>query len=151
MGIMLSNFQDAARFIEAQVAGFEERARQILEREIEELKEDIGRRFQGTVESDFAWHLKIEHDGDSITLYLPFDIGTDSKGRRKVSARGKHNPGNPKFTYQPFQEALRDRGYTEIDPAPGQGIPETDGKTAPNVRISAKLPDKLIREIEETL
>lgn len=143
---LLANFQDASRFIEAQLTGFEAKAREVLEREIEELKYDIGRRFQGTAESDFAWHLKIEHEGDSITLYLPYDIGADSKGKKKVSARKKHNPLWTEFTCQPFQEALRDRGYTDIDPSPGQSIPSS-GRTAPNVRISAKLPDRLIREI----
>lgn len=150
MGLILANFQEAGRFIEAQVAGFEARARQILEREIEELKIDIGKRFVGPYDYQWGWHLQTEHDGDSITLYLPFKIGVDSRGRDKVSAHRKHNPGNKAFAdYQPFQDALEKRGYTEISPARGEPIPSTDGKTAPNVRISAKLPDKLIREITE--
>jgi len=140
----LSGLQELTRKIEARTAKIQD-ARRLLEEEVEKVKQEIASRFKGS-ESEFASHLKIEYSGDSIILSLPYRIGTNRKGKPKVSARKVHNPYWPQFSYQPFQDALSARGYTDIEPSSGSPI-QPSGSRAPNVRISAKFPESFLRQL----
>jgi hypothetical protein len=144
MLFQLSGLQELSRKIEARIARVQD-AKRLLEEEVEEVRQDIAGRFKGA-ESEFASHLKIEYEGDSIILSLPYHIGINKNGKPKVSARKVHNPYWPQFSYQPFQDALLARGYTNIEPHPGSAI-EPSGSRAPNVRIKAKFPDSFLRQL----
>jgi hypothetical protein len=142
MIIRLSGLQEASRRIEIAVIGLIDRAKKIIQQEVNELELEINSR----LDSDIKGHLKIETSGDSIILSLPYVIGTTDKGKTKISARKKHNPYWSQFRLQPFQDVLASRGYTNISPGRGEAIEPSRG-SAPNVRITAKLPDSIIQEI----
>jgi hypothetical protein len=144
MIIRLSGLQEASRRIEVAVTGLIDRAKKVIQQEVEELEIQIN----AQLESDLKGLLKIEVSGDSIILRLPFE------GRTGKTARWQHNPkfwskyGKAKgiSLHQPFQDVLTRRGYTNISPGRGDPIESSSG-SAPNVRITAKLPDSIIQEI----
>jgi hypothetical protein len=145
MLFQLSGLQEASRMIETKIIGITQRAKTMLEQEVEELRQDIASKFRGA-EAELASYLKIEHEGDSIILSLPYNIGMNRKGKPKVSARKANNPYWPQFVNQPFQDALSARGYIDIEPSSGSPI-QPSGSKAPNVRIKAKLPQAFINRV----
>lgn len=140
---LLTNIQDVSRIIDDKVKNFLQRSREILENEVEAVRADIAAEFKGSSDN-FGSLLQIEFEGKLIRLILPYRAGDT------ITARKKHNPLWKQFKYQPFQDVLEKRGYTNV--SPGKGIPIEPSKgSAPNVIVTAELPDILLREIVNSI
>jgi hypothetical protein len=143
MNVNITGFQDASRIINARVTGLIERARIVIQKEVEETESEI-RRQLGSI----AGFLEIETEEDGFTIVLRW-------GEPKAnSARWQHNPkhwdraaASGMSLHQPFQDVLASRGYTNISPARGEPIDSDGTHQAPNVRVSARLPERVIQEI----
>jgi len=81
------------------------------------------------------------------TVYLQYEMGTNDKGKRQVTARDYHNPASPKYGgMQPFQQALLALGYEDIEPDYGASIPVSHGE-APGIRLKAKMGPDVIKRL----
>jgi hypothetical protein len=142
--IVLKGLDSTARYIEVRVKGLIEHTKKVLAEEVNELQQAIDMKFSGDA-SMLRGKLEITRDGDTISLSLPYIIGTSSKGKPIRSVRKQHNPHWTEFNVQPFQKAMEERGYTNIHPV---GDIEPSGGKVPNIRITANLPADLIRRME---
>jgi hypothetical protein len=146
MNVNITGFQDASRIIEARIQGLVNRARTVIQREVDETEAEIRRQLaydgvEGFLESD--------SDENSFTIELRWGI------EKNNSARWQHNPkrwdkakkAGGINLHQPFQDVLASRGYTDISPARGEPIDSDGSRSAPNVRVSARLPERVIQEI----
>lgn len=141
--LALDGVREASRAIRIHADGLARRAQEILRGEAEAIRAAISARFAARGSRVRASAVRVEAGDDgSVIVTLPYLAGG------VVTARKENNPfwgGSGKGIYQPFQEVLRGRGYTEISPAPGDAIGPSSG--APGVRISARPPDRLVQEI----
>lgn len=142
--LALEGVREASRAIRLHADGLARRAQKVLGEEAEAIRAAISARFAAHGSRVRASAVRVEPGEDgSVVVTLPYLAGG------VVTARKENNPfwaGQGKLAiYQPFQDVLRDRGYTDISPAPGDSIGPSSG--APGVRISARPPERLLQEI----
>jgi hypothetical protein len=140
MKLELPDLQETSRKIEAEAAFFVERSKSAIDKELEYLHELISGKFTGS-QSGFKDYLKI--DLDNKTLYLEYRID-----EKHVTAWKINNPYWRSFKRQPFQDALEEAGYEDIEPGPGREISPSRG-SAPGVLLTAKLGRVAVQRIKE--
>jgi hypothetical protein len=143
MQFTLGSLRDYRRAIEQHIQELVSKVESGTLKECERVKGHIQGIMADHGEAGLALFVKL--DAETKTVYLQFEMGNG-----KYTSRKRHNPiwGKPNL-YQPFQQALFDLGYEDIEPGLGKAIPKTYGEIAPGIRITARMGPEVIERIKE--
>lgn len=142
MQFTLGSLRDYQRVMEQHIQAMIANVESGTLKECELVRDHIQTKMRSGGDSSLAPFVKV--DPETKTVYLQFDMGNG-----KYSSRKKHNPHWSVFKYQPFQLALAELGYEDIEPGLGEPIPVTFGEVAPGIRITARMGPSVIERIKQ--